>query len=1008
MPTLPELTVGTGARRGSVTVLPVFATTDLARADYDLGTDAVIAGQLEICELQTGAQVDHLLARNRGPRRVLLVEGDHLIGARQNRMLTSSVLVGASGKVNVPVSCVEQGRWEGPTSRFRADATSGSARLRQIAKLTVTQSLLANGRRAVDQSRIWRQIAQQQASLRVKSATSALSHTYAARAADITEIAGHLQYTPGAIGVALGVGAELVSIDLFDSPVTCERYWRRLVEGAALEGLGAAPRSAGLVSAEVLRLLDELRAADWSRVAPVGDGEELRTSTPSAAASLLILDGRVVHFGVATTSAAGAATSSALDLRAAVMRHDLPEALAARFRIVGRLGVGGTKEVFRATDMQGGPDVAIARVPGVDRAQFDEEVALARRVQSDHVPRILDAHVDDHGDGYLVMERCDGPSLADIVGKTALALGDAAPILVALARGLRAIHDSAVLHRDIKLENVMLCSSETGPKLKILDFGMSARATCETSAVFDLRALRVGGTLPYMAREVVQGTDTDARSDVFAFGVCCFRILTGEFPTPPRERETELQYLGRLGDAVVDVSRLPTTLPPAARAVIARMLDAELERRPYMPEVVAVFERELGAPPIAVAPRAVVSKRRVALERLVELPLGVARPERLLVAACPQAPLVILAPDDGATTEIRAFGPDGQARWTRRLDGHLVSGVRADLDRDGVREIYLAGPGCVAALDATGGVRFARATSTPAALPSLIALPELAQPALAIDGETVDLRSGAARGTLASVYRGDGGKLVPATDRRGLAYNGLAMQGFLGDHATGAAILCHPGDAGFQVAHLEETRSGRVQLGVYGPGGARLHNLAVAECQLDTGDVTAISRIYDRSSPLFGPQHAPIALIGDGASSVVIVPLFEPAHGVPAALVAFDLPSGRELWRWQPSGTSGRALLADLHGDRKPQLIVGTGRSLVIHDPWTGEASAPLPCGGVPVAFGDPFSTGFAHVITASTEQIELWRGPRCQPGAMAWTGPRGDLWRTGTLRSDGSPLGPV
>jgi Protein kinase domain len=1008
MPTLPDLTVGTAARSGCVTVLPVFATTALPRADYALGTDAVAAGKLEICELPRGAAVDHLQARNRGPRRVLLVEGDHLIGARQNRMLTSSVLIGGKREVELPVSCVEQGRWRASSAQFAADASSGSPRLRQIAKLTVTRSLLANRERTVDQSQIWSQISAQQRSLHVTSATSALSHTYAARASDISQVASQLPYRPGAIGVALGIGTQLVSIDLFDSPETCQAYWRRLVEGAALEGLGAPRQPAGLVNAEVFRLLDELRRADWSRVPAVGDGDELRTSSASGAASLLLLDGRVVHFGAATGIAAGAAAAAALQSQVAVMRHDLPASLAARFRVVARIGIGGTKEVFRAVDQQGGPDVAIARIPGVDRAQFADEIALAQRVQSEYVPRIFEAVVDDYGDAYLVMERCDGPSLAQIVGNGPLAIADAAPILVAFARGLRAIHTACVLHRDIKLENVMLCSSDTGPKLKILDFGLSARATSEISAVFDLSAIRIGGTLPYMAPEVALGDELDARSDVFAFGVSCFRILTGELPTPPLARESELQYLQRIQHTVIDVSRIPQALPPPVRAMLVRMLDPVRDRRPFMPEVVAAFEHAFGAPPIAVATPAASPGRRLDLARARTLPIRLASPDHLLIAACRHAPVIALSPDASGTTEIRALGPDGATRWTRRLAGSFSTGLRADLDGDGVREIYLAGPHGVAALEATGDVRFARATTLPAARPSMVALTDQTWPQLAIDGQTFDARTGDARGAVAFAYHGDGRKLVPATDLAGLAYNGHALQAFCGDQGTGAAIVHHPGGSRFLVAHLEETRSGRVQVGIYGLGGVRLHNLVVSECALATGDLTEISRVYARPSPLFGPQHAPIALLGDGAAAVVIVPLFDPDHRVPDSLVAFALPSGRELWRCRPSAPGARAVLADLHGDRKPQLVVGTGSALVVHDPWTGHASAPLPCPGVPVGFGDPFATGFAHLITASADGLELWRGPRCQPGAMAWTGARGDLWRTGTLRSDGLPLGPV
>lgn len=1002
---LPEITVGTVARRGGVTVLPLFATTALPRADYAIGSDAVLARKLEISELPNAATVSCLRARNRSRRRVLIVEGDHLLGARQNRMVTSSVLIAGGSEVVLPVSCVEQGRWHGRDSRFDSDATSGSPRLRRIAKLTVTRSLFADGRRAVDQSQIWSQIADQQRTLNIRSATSALSHSYAARATDITAIAGELPYVDGAIGVALGVGPELLSLDLFDQPETCRSYWQRLVEGAALESLGARG-SAGLAGSEVMRVLGELRAADWTAVPAIGDGDELRTQTPSATASLLMIDGGIVHFGVAV----GAATGAALESRTAVMRHDLPASLAARFGIVGRIGIGGTKEVFRATDAEGGPDVAVARIPGVDRTQFDAEVALARRVQCEYVPRIIDARVDEYGDGYLVMERCDGPSLAQIVGRGALSIQDAAPILIAFARGLRAIHATAVLHRDIKLENVMLCSTESGPQIKILDFGLSAQAATQMTAVFALREL--GGTLPYMAREALRGTSVDARTDVFAFGVCCFRMLTGQFPLPPRDHESEFDYMTRLVNAGVDVEQLPAALPPAARAVIARMLDSDRDRRPFMPEVVAVLEQAFGTPALTAAvavPTPAAPAACVEFQPALHLPIAIARPEHLLVAACPYAPLIALTPRPSrGTTEVRAVGADGKTRWSQELDGIVTTGIRADLDRDGVREVYLAGEGRLVALEATGAVRFTQVIGTRAARPTLLALPDLPRPQLALDGHTVDLRTGAPRGTLASAYRGDGRQLVAATDLGGLAYNGAAQQGFRGDHGTAAAIVLHPGADRFVVAHLEETRSGRVQLGVYGPRGVRLHTLAVSACQLDTGDVEAISRVYGPRMPLFGPEHAPIAALGDGGASVVIVPLLDPLPGVPATLVAFELPSGRELWRTPREAAGGRALLADLRGDRRAQLVVGTGRELVVHDPWTGQVRSSIACRGVPIAFGDPFGTGFAHVITASPAGIELWRGPRCAAGAMAWTGPRGDLWRTGTLRGDGAPLGPV
>jgi hypothetical protein len=187
----------------------------------------------------------------------------------------------------------------------------------------------------------------------------------------------------------------------------------------------------------------------------------------------------------------------------------------------------------------------------------------------------------------------------------------------------------------------------------------------------------------------------------------------------------------------------------------------------------------------------------------------------------------------------------------------------------------------------------------------------------------------------------------------------------------------------------------------------RLHHLPVAGCQLDTGDLTAISRVYAQPAPLFGPQDAPLAVLGAGRAAV-IVPLLDPDPSVAPVLAAFELPSGRELWRCRREAAGGRALLADLDGSGRPLLVVGDGQALVAHDPWTGRASSPVACKGLPIAFGDPLATGTSYLMTSSSDGIEMWRGGRCRPGAMAWNGARGDLWRSGTLRGDGAPLGPV
>src|SRR5262249_11797663 len=262
--------------------------------------------------------------------------------------------------------------------------------------------------------------------------------------------------------------------------------------------------------------------------------------------------------------------------------------------------------------------------------------------------------------------------------------------------------------------------------------------------------------------------------------------------------------------------------------------------------------------------------------------------------------LIALQPGSD-TTLVRALDATGGELWQRRVDGRIVAGVSADLDNDGSRELYLAGRNRIVALDARGDVRYAKDIEASSA-PSLPAIPDRERPRIVVDGRVIDPATGADRGRIPYAYQGQGRQLVDATDGRGLAYNGFATQCFRGDHGTGAAIVYRPGDSEFWVAHLEDTGR-RVQLAIYGPGGDRLHVLPVAECDVRTGDRLEISRL--RSLPLFGPHHAPLAVIRDTSTAIVLVPLVGSDATLPSMVVAYSLPDARELWRARIDSVAG-------------------------------------------------------------------------------------------------------
>ncbi len=107
---LPKLRVGDPLRHEALSVFPLFSETT-GGVDYRLSDAALADESLLVEEVSEGGSVSDLLVENKGDLRVLFLEGEELVGAKQNRILNTSVLVAAHTKIKIPVSCVEQGRW---------------------------------------------------------------------------------------------------------------------------------------------------------------------------------------------------------------------------------------------------------------------------------------------------------------------------------------------------------------------------------------------------------------------------------------------------------------------------------------------------------------------------------------------------------------------------------------------------------------------------------------------------------------------------------------------------------------------------------------------------------------------------------------------------------------------------------------------------------------------------------------------------------------------------------
>ena len=294
MPAFSTVRVAEPVCHEALTVFPLFAETQ-AGVDYLLSDEALAAGGVTVEEVNESGSVPNLLVNNQTDSLVLFLEGEELRGAKQNRVLNTSVLVGARSKMTVPVSCVEQGRWRYLSRHFGSSGSHSSSRMRHILKKSVSDSLNEGRGHGSDQGQVWQEVERQTHSLGACSPTSAMSDTYDAYRNRLTEFRERLPYVEGAAGIAVAVRGKIVSVDLFDKPATCRKVWDRLLTGVIMDALeaGSAEKVAG--TAEVQEVLSALRDAPWQQAPAVGAGEEFRAEAGNRHASALTCNGAVVH-----------------------------------------------------------------------------------------------------------------------------------------------------------------------------------------------------------------------------------------------------------------------------------------------------------------------------------------------------------------------------------------------------------------------------------------------------------------------------------------------------------------------------------------------------------------------------------------------------------------------------------------------------------------------------------------------------------------------------------------
>jgi eukaryotic-like serine/threonine-protein kinase len=291
--------------------------------------------------------------------------------------------------------------------------------------------------------------------------------------------------------------------------------------------------------------------------------------------------------------------------------------------IVSPLGAGGMGEVYRARDAKLGRDVALKLLPSAlasdaERlARFDREAKLLASLNHPGIAHLYGFETATLENGtkvpVLVMELVEGEDLAARLKRGVIPVDEALAIARQVAEALEEAHEKGIVHRDLKPGNVKVTP---GGQVKVLDFGLAKAwsgdaATGSSSDLSQSPTLaRTGteaglilGTAAYMSPEQARGKPVDRRTDIWAFGVLLFEMLTGR---KLFDGETVTDVLASVVKDPIRHEALPASTPAAVRRLLARCLERNPRRR--LRDIgearLALEEKALADEPAGTAPAA--------------------------------------------------------------------------------------------------------------------------------------------------------------------------------------------------------------------------------------------------------------------------------------------------------------------------------------------------------------------------------------------------------------------
>ncbi len=292
---LSELRLGQLQTHKNLSVFPLLG--ELADGpDYLLLKEALDNNLITVTEVDKSGHVPELKVINTSEKYVLLLDGEELIGAKQNRVINTTILLKGASETIIPVSCTEEGRWQYTSSTFSNSDVIMARKARAGKAQSVSRSLLCDRSFKSDQGQVWDHIAEFHEDARVASPTRAMKDVYTAKKQDLDSFVRAFECVPGQRGSLVFINGEPAGFDLISRADAYLKLHTKLVKSYAIDTLLKRQQSFEPPAPhKAERFIENALRCRENRFPSTGEGFDFRFEADGLVGSALIFENSIIH-----------------------------------------------------------------------------------------------------------------------------------------------------------------------------------------------------------------------------------------------------------------------------------------------------------------------------------------------------------------------------------------------------------------------------------------------------------------------------------------------------------------------------------------------------------------------------------------------------------------------------------------------------------------------------------------------------------------------------------------